>query len=217
MRLKKIAAAALALAMTASMMAVPAFAAEGDHGEGVATTNPSTTYNNNGKAETQVKLVYDTDINQLSVTVPISVTFAVLNNNTLAVPTTYAITNNSYIPVHVDKLEVKQSEGNTKYSLVDDFTDKTKSTNEIKLAMTPADGTAVQLKSASQTETDQNITKSEWNIGAAKFEQSEKAPTTLGITFEGSVNGVDAGWIKEANNGAHLFTLVYTVAAGAAQ
>lgn len=223
MRLKKIAAAALALAMTVSMVSVPVFAAEGDNGEGVSQTTVNFKEKSNhtdqgggakdaGTASTDVKIIYSTDATQLSVTVPIAITFAVDGEKNLIAPTSYGITNESVIPVYVKEITVSGKDNG--YNLIDTVT----STGAKNMQLTMVAGTdEIKLKTNSVTLTqaeNQTIgTANQWNIPAKKGQDGTK----LSITFKnGKVDAVDPDWATVTNkNGVELFRITYTIEAGA--
>ena len=213
MRLKKIAAAALAVAMTASMMAVPAFAA-GTNGEDVDTVTNNGTLTNRS-ASTDVKVIYSETSTQISATVPLYVTFAIKNDRTFIYPTAdYEIKNNSVVPIYVDEIKVKMKDDKTELT---DTIDTSAEKQQVKLAMQPGNGDKLQLKATDNTDGDvQSITKSAWQMDA-----KDGTNANLKITFsDGEVNKVDTSWIKALNtqdHGTTLFTVVYTIKAGEAQ
>ena len=88
-----------ALALAASM-SMTAFAA-GEAQQGQAVDTASSNLFEAGTASTQVKVVYTKDVSQLSATVPLSITFAVLSTGEFITPEGYGITNNSVVPIHV--------------------------------------------------------------------------------------------------------------------
>ena len=93
-----------ALALTASM-SMTAFAA-GEAQQGQAVDTASSNAFEAGTASTQVKVVYTKDVSQLSATVPLSITFAVLSTGEFITPEGYGITNNSVVPIHVSEIKV---------------------------------------------------------------------------------------------------------------
>ena len=93
-----------ALALAASM-SMTAFAA-GEAQQGQAVDTASSNLFEAGTASTQVKVVYTKDVSQLSATVPLSITFAVLSTGEFITPEGYGITNNSVVPIHVSEIKV---------------------------------------------------------------------------------------------------------------
>lgn len=98
-----------ALALAASM-SMTAFAA-GEAQQGQAVDTASSNAFEAGTASTQVKVVYTKDVSQLSATVPLSITFAVLSTGEFITPEGYGITNNSVVPIHVSEIKVSDIAG----------------------------------------------------------------------------------------------------------
>lgn len=130
-----------ALALAASM-SMTAFAA-GEAQQGQAVDTASSNAFEAGTASTQVKVVYTKDVSQLSATVPLSITFAVLSTGEFITPEGYGITNNSVVPIHVSEIKVSDiAEGYEFVANEDDVSGK-----KIRLQMQPENGSnLVQLQ-----------------------------------------------------------------------
>lgn len=194
MKLKKIAAAAVAMAMAVSMLSVPVFAAEG---ESVGTDSNGTLTDH--KASTTVNVIYSNDASQLSVTVPISVTFAVKSNGEFVCPTNYKLVNKSVVPVYVDDISVTEvTEG---YSLVASAT----TAKQIQLTMKAgSDTTGLALIGTNS----QTYTKSNWEMAATTNDEG----TPLAVSFSGKAGAAESAWAKK--DATQLFKIVYTIKAG---
>lgn len=222
MRLKKVAAAAVAMVMAVSMLSVPAFAVETsgtttktdsaakyeDVGEGVESNLDTT----KGTASTKVNVIYSSSSAQLSVTVPISVTFAVWNDLSLITPSegTYKIVNNSSVPVHVTSVEVTPAE-NAEYQLVSDVKNATGIDKAMQLTMKVGTQEIKLESNSDKSAKEQNPTAGQWDI-AAKGETNSSLTATFS---DGAVNKIDANWIKK--DATTLFNITYTVKAGTHQ
>ena len=150
-----------------------------------------------GTASTQVKVVYTKDVSQLSATVPLSITFAVLSTGEFITPEGYGITNNSVVPIHVSEIKVSDiAEG---YEFV---------TNE-------DEGSGKKIRLQMQPENGSNLVQLQGKTGARPqvFDESDWVLET-GITFSGGKVGTfEADW---ANGAANLFKITYTIKAGTA-
>lgn len=250
---KKLAAAALAVVMALSM-SVPAFAAadgtvknqgqavssENYKGDGQVesklTTDSSNTGNaapTTGTASTNVKLIYSEDATQLTVTVPLSVTFAVQDSGKFVTPTNYTIINGSRIPVYVTGIEIKEVNSTPKYTFVNDEESVTEGSMNVYLSIAPKKGkvtTAASDYDAGQNKagdavkfgsTTQISDKTQWNMSAKGGDTN-----ALNMTFDGKIGSIDAAWAsdqikndttKGSNKGVHLFTITYTIKAGNAE
>ena len=217
MRLKKIAAAAVAMVMAVSMMAVPVFA---DAGKVSIDENP-TAFDNTNQAKTEVKLVYSDANGNLSVTVPLHVTFAVDSQGKLTYPDNYKIVNNSVVPVHVTDIKVTMLDQD--YVLVN--TTPAANAQEVKLSMTATSNeksdTVNFVATKGGTNVEQTFTKTgtnceAWNIPAGKKLSGDVTGTALPLTFgtDGAVGSIKADWANEATQ---FCNIIYTVAAGVAK
>ena len=215
MKLKKFAAAAVAMVMAVSMLSVPVWAAD-TQGEGEKVTNVGTNVSSNltnGSASTNVNVIYSNSSSQLSVTVPIAITFAVKNDKTFICPSddAYNIVNNSVVPVHVTTVNVATVENNGDYTLVSDTDFNTASGNVAKLKMqNGTDTDSLELTASDTNGTALDITPANWNL-AATGDTSGKNKLTLKFS-DGAVNNVDAKWVNSTET--TLFKITYTVAAG---
>ena len=232
MRLKKVAAAAVAMVMAVSMLSVPVFAAGADDstGAGTTTTTPSedpdangakvdtgtpSSTSGTGTASTEVYLKYAESNTQLSVTVPIKVTFAVKDNGEFITPkaASYQIKNNSLVPVYVDKIAVTGVASN--YS----FADNSAPTGKVvKLTMQAGDANTntaglVKLDTTNSKE-EQEVTQKGWQLKAAKKSGETITADTLNVKFEGKVGEVDSDL---ADNAVTLCHITYTIKAGTAK
>lgn len=211
MRLKKVAAAAVAMVMAVSMLSVPVFAAAGDDGESAtgSVNFNDTTNKNAGTAATEVYVMYSKQSTQLSVTVPTKVVIAVKESKSIIGPDNYTITNNSVLPVYVKSMKVEQIGD---YQLTDSAPAATD--QKINLKMKPGtNGEEFSVSTTGKNQTTDVTPKAgNWDISA------ETGKNTLNITFDGSVGKVDSKWATDTNaTGVHLFTITYTIAAGEAQ
>lgn len=214
MRLKKIAAAAVAMVMAVSMMAVPVFAAAGtvdisDQAPFDADTN---------QASTKVNLVYSSAANNLSVTVPLNLTFAIKSDGTLQFPNDYKIINNSVVPVHVTNIQVTMIDGD--YALVN----AEPAERQVRLSMTAnSDGAHdtvhfvanEKAQNEPQTFGQDAATKKAWVIAAGKLLSGNATGKELTLTFgdDGKVGSIKTDW---ANKATEFCSITYTIAAGTA-
>ena len=188
-----------ALALAASM-SMTAFAA-GEAQQGQAVDTASSNLFEAGTASTQVKVVYTKDVSQLSATVPLSITFAVLSTGEFITPEGYGITNNSVVPIHVSEIKVSDiAEG---YEFV---------TNEDEVS-----GKKIRLQMNAESSGD-SITLQGYSGGEAFDEKNWVIETgsnnRLGITFSGGKVGTfEADW---SNGAVNLFKITYTIKAGTA-
>ena len=175
--------------------------AAGEVQQGQAVDTASSNAFEAGTASTQVKVVYTKDVSQLSATVPLSITFAVLSTGEFITPEGYGITNNSVVPIHVSEIKVSDiAEGYEFVANEDDVSGK-----KIRLQMQPENGSnSITLKGYSGGEA---FNKSDWVIETGSNNR-------LGITFSGGKVGTfEADW---ANGAANLFKITYTIKAGTA-
>lgn len=207
MRLKKIAAAAVAMVMAMSMMAVPVFAATGS----ASTDTPTEFGSTDNKAHTDVLIVYTNEAGNLSVTVPMNLTFAVKSDGTILYPNTYKIVNNSVVPVHVTNIAVSMSD--TTYTLGDEANGKVA---KLSMTATAKDGSTDIVNFVADSAVNKNQTYGQtaetikaWNIGAR---ESATEGTELALTFPNSkVGDIKAAW---ANGAEYFCDITYTIAAG---
>ena len=159
-----------ALALAASM-SMTAFAA-GEAQQGQAVDTASSNLFEAGTASTQVKVVYTKDVSQLSATVPLSITFAVLSTGEFITPEGYGITNNSVVPIHVSEIKVSDiAEGYEFVANEDEVSGK-----KIRLQMQPENGSnSITLKGYPDGEA---FKESDWVIETGSNNR-------LGITFSG--------------------------------
>ena len=231
-KMNRIAAAALAVVMAVGVMAMPAFATSYNTkvGENVSddTFNWSSTNTDDtaktGTASTDVHLVYSTAASQLSVTVPISVTFAVKSTGDFVCPTdkAYYIENNSVVPVHVEgiKAEFDKTGSSAKfsnYSFVSSDTTLTTGQVYLKMSQSGSSETDDEVTSTTGSATfEKELKKSDlagsWNIKAKKNETSASG-VQMQLKFEGKMfaGDIDASW---ANSDVKMCTITYTIAAG---
>lgn len=216
-KMKKLAAAALAVAMAVSMLTLPAWAA--GQGEEVDTTSPNEF--KNGSASTNVNIKYSTDTSQLTVTVPLNITFAVKSTGEFVTPTegTYYIQNNSIVPIHVEKIEAK-FEDNTfsEYSFVNSNNSLTDKQVYLKLSQAATTTEADTSKGNSvtfETPNESNSLKGKWNIAAMTNDGLTNEGPKLSLKFEGNMykQNISNKW---ANSTPKLCTITYTIAAGTA-
>lgn len=192
--MKRTIAFCFALALVLALGASPAFAA----GESVGT--PPGDFANNEQG-TQVSLIADTSASgNISATVPLTVTLAVMPNGTITAPTNYAIENTSVFDIKVAQLNAIPETG---YK----FTKAAFSgAKEMNLTLQPASGTAVNLADFTAKTPVPAATAADWNLSA-----KGGASSALNLTFAGSVNQVgDITTAKQA------FRVVYTIATGTA-
>ena len=211
MRLKKIAAAAVAMVMAMSMMAVPVFAATGS----ASVAGESKFDANDNTAHTDVLIVYTNEGGNLSVTVPMNLTFAVTSTGEIKYPSNYKIVNNSVVPVHVTNIAVSRSDAD--YTLGAEANGKVA---KLSMTATAKDGKTdtVNFVADSPLGKNQNQkygqtadTINVWNIGAR---ESEAKGTELALTFPNSKidpNAIKAAW---ANKAEYFCDITYTIAAG---
>lgn len=188
-----------ALTLAASMSMTAFAAGEAQQGQAVDTTSSNAF--EAGTASTQVKVVYTKDVSQLSATVPLSITFAVLSTGEFIAPEGYGITNNSVVPIHVSEIKVSDiAEG---YEFVTDEDEV--SGKKIRLQMQPENGSnLVRIKGYPDGEA---FKESDWVIESGSNNR-------LGITFSGGKVGTfEADW---ANGAVNLFKITYTIKAGTA-
>ena len=201
--MKKLVSRFMAVLMAMIMilsMSMTAFAA-GEAQQGQAVDTASSNLFEAGTASTQVKVVYTKDVSQLSATVPLSITFAVLSTGEFITPEGYGITNNSVVPIHVSEIKVSDiAEGYEFVTNEDEVSGK-----KIRLQMQPENGSnSITLKGYSGGEA---FNKSDWVIETGSNNR-------LGITFSGGKVGTfEADW---ANGAVNLFKITYTIKAGTA-
>ena len=221
MRLKKVAAAAVAMVMAVSMLSVPVFAEEDNSATNsytseaeTSTRTNDTSKSDNNTATTDVKLFYASSSSQLSVTVPMSITIAIKGDKTLDTPSNYKIVNNSYVPVHVESIKVAAESGNNKYALVSDVSASNVSGNAMQLKMKSSATGATDVALLSGESDTISLVAGQWDIAAT---DDAKKGTECAISFsDGKVNKVDESLIKTKDSAVKLFTITYTIKAGKA-
>ena len=174
--MKKLVSRFMAVLMVMTMilsMSMTAFAA-GEAQQGQAVDTASSNLFEAGTASTQVKVVYTKDVSQLSATVPLSITFAVLSTGEFITPEGYGITNNSVVPIHVSEIKVSDiAEGYEFVTNEDEVSGK-----KIRLQMQPENGSnLVQLQGKTGARP-QVFDESDWVIETGSNNR-------LGITFSG--------------------------------
>lgn len=191
--MKKHIALLLAICMLFAVCGVAMGADEGSVG---ANTNFA---QNTNAASTDVYLkIGDDAANNLSATVPLSVTLAVKADGIIVAPaaSSYKITNTSAFPIKVANVKTVAETG---YNFV---TVHALASNELLLTLKAGSGSAVNLDTWNSA-TGASVTGNVWNAAGNG---------TIGLELAGSVKNLSVD-ITGAT-GVKAFTITYTIAAG---
>ena len=225
MRLKKVAAAAVAMVMAVSMLSVPVFAdettpTEEQQGAAVDTTTTSDykadKNSETGTATTKVNLIYSKMADQLSVTVPISVTFAVKSTGEFVTPSAgaYYIKNSSIVPIHVAEIKAEMTNDNSSYSFSDsEITEgETQSKVYLKLEQKKKDDSSSNATNYAVLNNSNVQLQGNWDIAAKNGDDGTK----MELHFVGAVSkaGLKSTW---ADSSDQICTITYTIGAGKAK